>query len=121
MCDPRALMSKADWDGVPISQVLRDLRIAAGQTQREVAIGVGTDSRRIAAWERGENEPGPEYVERLENYWKLPAGSLAKLIRGKPPVAVHQDEVMDAILEALARLEKAVLRLARDFERSQRR
>jgi transcriptional regulator with XRE-family HTH domain len=45
--------------------VLRELRIAAGRTQAEVAAAVGIPATVLSAYERGRRQPGVEVASRI--------------------------------------------------------
>ena len=49
----------------PPNEKLRLERELRGWSQKKVAATIGTDEKRVSAWERGESVPGPYYQERL--------------------------------------------------------
>jgi predicted nucleotidyltransferase/DNA-binding XRE family transcriptional regulator len=70
---------------VPMNEVgarLRDRRIRAGLTQRELARRSHLSQPAVAAFESGARRPSPESVERLDAALRVPPSTL--LLRARP-------------------------------------
>lgn len=50
---------------------LKELRIASGTTQKDVADSIGCTATVYSRYERGEREPDIEMLRRLANYFQV--------------------------------------------------
>jgi transcriptional regulator with XRE-family HTH domain len=60
-----------------LGEALRAVRLEAGLSQTDVAVGVGVAQRTVSQWEHGADGAFP-YVVRLERTLGVPAGTLLR-------------------------------------------
>jgi transcriptional regulator with XRE-family HTH domain len=110
----RAAAQAGDRPGRDLRRWLRELREAAGLTQEELAVAVGTDRRNVHRWEVGGHDPGGTMLLRL-------LSALGVTIEPPPPPGVVGavnaelrslgDQVADAEDAARARHDQLLARL----------
>jgi transcriptional regulator with XRE-family HTH domain len=75
-----------------LAQILRDARLSAGLTQRQVADALAVPHTYPSRWERGASRPGPANLLALADVYGLDPGTLLRLYAGgaagkRPPAA----------------------------------
>lgn len=60
--------------GIAAGRQVREMRHAAGMTQRALAAALGTSQSNVSAWERGEHGSGPGLIERVAAAASAPDG-----------------------------------------------
>ena len=51
---------------------LRELRTKKGLTQLDLSKIIGVSEKTVSAWERGNRNPKPKELQKLEDYFKTP-------------------------------------------------
>jgi transcriptional regulator with XRE-family HTH domain len=70
-----------------LAQILRDARLSAGLTQRQVADALAVPHTYPSRWERGASRPGPANLLALADVYGLDPATLLRLYAGDPPRA----------------------------------
>lgn len=81
-------MAFEDVSGRRLGAALREARMAAGLSRREVADRAGCTTRQVRAFERGETQPDDAQMERLAMACTRPVDTLLPA-RGDAPVALE--------------------------------
>lgn len=85
---------------VPVwGDLLRAIRVRQGRTQAEVASAVGVTQGRLARWERSEDWPAPERLERLCGVLQAQPEECTALLQGQFRLWEDLGEVSDAALQ----------------------
>jgi transcriptional regulator with XRE-family HTH domain len=90
----------------PLNERIRAARLAAGMSQKTLAQKLGTAERRVIAWEKGENAPGPRYAKMLAEATGQESGAFTTS-RGATRVSIERRlrTVEQRVEDVAARLE----------------
>lgn len=72
------------WKPGDLAPVLRVLRQWSGLTQQDIALACGCKQVTVRSWEAARSQPLPKFRTRLETFFRLTPGSLAKLYTPEP-------------------------------------
>jgi transcriptional regulator with XRE-family HTH domain len=101
------------WEGIisELARVLRQARLDAGLTQRQVADAIGVPHTYPSRWERGTVAPRPESLLALADLFRLDPAMLLRVRVGAPPAASPSAEAV----------ERAVTKAAQPQRRARKR
>lgn len=96
---------------------LKELRLDAGLSQKELAVKFGTTQRNISNWESGHNEPDIEMLKKIAKFFEVSTDYLLDIDFGADKLLPPFSE--ETLLNTVKRLPKnkkrALLVLLQDF------
>jgi transcriptional regulator with XRE-family HTH domain len=88
-----------------LSERLRALRKARGESQQVVASRLGLTKAAVSLWERNKSEPSSENIERLVEHYGLTSRDWLMDGTGEPPAILLESPASDQKAPHVARLE----------------
>lgn len=109
-----ALRTSEDPNEAPsqaLGRRIRELRVKAGMTQREVGDAMDVESNQVARWERGFNSPRTNQLPKLEEVLRAPSGSLGIPVGRTLQSALAEEKIFGLEKRAMVGDKAAVLQL----------
>lgn len=94
-------------DDVERGKQLRDLRKAAGLTQKEAGAHFGIDKSAVSEWERGLGRPTPDKIASLDQLYRADGAVIELLIHDETTGPTALENLRD-VVEELAEIQRGL-------------